>query len=97
MRCLRFGLCVAGVLLGFCMIALGMLLGGGPMRLGSLIVLISRLFVHVLWHEIAPLGLGLAWKYVRSSSSELLSRRSHRRSAAMPYVLLTLLLWTVVF
>jgi hypothetical protein len=30
-------LCAAGMLLGFCMIALGMLLAGGPMRLGSLI------------------------------------------------------------
>jgi hypothetical protein len=70
MRCLRFGLCVAGVLLGFCKIALGMLLGGGPMRLGCLIVLIGRLLVHILWHEAAPLGLGLVWKYVRSPAAD---------------------------
>src|ERR1700746_2050543 len=68
-RCLRLGLCVAGMLLGFRMIALAMLLGGGSMRLGSLIVLISRLFVHFLWHEIAPWSLGVMWKYVRSPAA----------------------------
>jgi hypothetical protein len=57
-RRLRFGLSVAGMLLGLRVIALGVLLGSRPMRLGSLFVLISRLFVHFLWHEIAPLGLG---------------------------------------
>ena len=97
MRRLRFGLCVAGMLLGFCMIALAMLLGGGPMRLGSLFVLISRLLVHVLWHEITPLRLGLVWTYVRSPAVELPSQLSYRRSAAMPYVMRTLLPWTVVF
>ena len=68
-RYLRMGLSVASVLLGSRVIAFGMMLGSGPMRLGSLIVLLSRLFVHFLWHEIAPLSLGLMWKYVRSPAA----------------------------
>jgi hypothetical protein len=55
-RCLRISLRVASVLLRGCVIAFGMMLGSGPMRLGSLIMLFSCLFVHFLWHEIAPIG-----------------------------------------
>jgi len=43
------GLSVASVLLGSRVIAFGMMLGSGPMRLGSLIMLFSRLFMHFLW------------------------------------------------
>jgi hypothetical protein len=48
-RYLRMGLSVASVLLGSRVIAFGMMLGSGPMRLGSLIMLFSRLFMHFLW------------------------------------------------
>jgi hypothetical protein len=58
MRRLRLGLSVAGVVLGIHVIALGMMLSRGPMRLGRLFMLIGRFFVHFLWHEIAPLGWG---------------------------------------
>jgi hypothetical protein len=51
---LRLVLSIACMLLGIGVIALSMLLRCAPMRLGSLIMLVSRFLVHVLWHKIAP-------------------------------------------
>jgi hypothetical protein len=71
-RYLRMGLSVASVLLGSRVIAFGMMLGSGPMRLGSLIMLFSRLFMHFLWHEIAPFGLSLSKIMTEETCSGLL-------------------------
>jgi hypothetical protein len=44
------------MLLGIRVIAFSMMFCGSPMRPGSLIVLLSRFSMHLLWHEVAPLG-----------------------------------------
>ena len=59
MRGLRLGLGIGCMLLGIDVIALGMLLSCGPMRLGGLVMLVSGFLMHFLWHEITPLGGGL--------------------------------------
>jgi hypothetical protein len=64
---LRLSLGIGCMLLGVDVIALGMLLSCGPMRLGGLIMLVSRFFMHFLWHEITPLSGGLKVRMTEAS------------------------------
>ena len=63
---LRLILSIACMLLGIDVIALGMLLSCGPMRLGGLVMLVGRFLMHFLWHEITPLSGGLKSSHDRS-------------------------------
>ena len=64
---LRLGLGIGSMLLGIAVIALGMVLCCGPMRFGSLIMLVGGFLMHVLWHEITPLSGGLKVRMTEAS------------------------------
>ena len=64
---LRLGLGIGSMLLGIAVIALGMVLRCGPMRFGSLIMLVGGFLMHVLWHEITPLIGGLKVRMTEAS------------------------------
>jgi hypothetical protein len=64
---LRLGLGIGSMLLGIAVIALGMVLRCGPMRFGSLIMLVGGFLMHVLRHEITPLSGGLKVRMTKAS------------------------------
>lgn len=63
----RLGLGICSMLLGIAVIALGMVLRCGPMRFGSLIMLVGGFLMHVLRHEITPLSGGLKVRMTEAS------------------------------
>jgi hypothetical protein len=77
------------MLLGVDVIALGMLLSCGPMRLGGLIMVVSRFFMHFLWHEITPLAGGLKYRMTEPQRASAWSSR-HRLASMARFASLSL-------